>query len=131
MEFLADEHRAAEANIRASDFEGQIYSAYEQLFNVWLQSKEAAKEARVSWLIFHISAPTDIHVLFFLHHLLPLPLLLLSFPLSLSFVWLWQRQLVFLSTCVRQTPSTSSYPNSSQVLYSFTRNTPTTTTSHR
>ena len=65
MEFLADEHRAAEANIRASDFEGQIYSAYEQLFNVWLQSKEAAKEARVSWLIFPISAPTDIHVLFF------------------------------------------------------------------
>ena len=55
LEFLADEHRAAEAKIRAADFEGQIYSAYEQLFNVWLQSKEASKESRVS---------TDIHALF-------------------------------------------------------------------
>jgi len=47
LDFLADEQRAVAAKIRTEDFEGQVFSAYEQLFNVWLQSKEASKEAKL------------------------------------------------------------------------------------
>ena len=41
MDFLADEQRAADAKIRAEDFEGEAYSIYELFSTVWLQSKEA------------------------------------------------------------------------------------------
>ncbi|KAL5467301.1 hypothetical protein EMCRGX_G031509 [Ephydatia muelleri] len=41
IDFLADEQRARGANISAEQFSGEVFSAYEQLFNVWLQSKEA------------------------------------------------------------------------------------------
>ena len=41
LDFLADEKRASEANIRAADFEGEAYSIYELFSTVWLQSKEA------------------------------------------------------------------------------------------
>ena len=50
LDFLADEQHAVVAKIRTEDFEGQVFSAYEQLFNVWLQSKEASKEAKVNGL---------------------------------------------------------------------------------
>lgn len=41
LDYLADEQRATEAGIRSADFEGEAYSIYELLFNVWLQSKES------------------------------------------------------------------------------------------
>lgn len=41
LDFLADQKRASEANIRAADFEGEAYSIYELFSTVWLQSKEA------------------------------------------------------------------------------------------
>ena len=40
-DYLADEKRAGASGISAIQFEGEIYSAYEQLFNIWLLSKEA------------------------------------------------------------------------------------------
>ncbi len=41
IDFLADEQRAAEARIRAEDFEGEAYSIYELFTSIWLQSKES------------------------------------------------------------------------------------------
>ena len=41
IDFLADEQRAREASITAEQFHGEVFAAYEQLFNIWLQSKEA------------------------------------------------------------------------------------------
>ena len=45
LDFLADQKRASEANIRAEDFEGEAYSIYELFSTVWLQSKEAKVNA--------------------------------------------------------------------------------------
>ena len=41
IDFLADEQLVREANITAEQFHGEVFAAYEQLFNIWLQSKEA------------------------------------------------------------------------------------------
>ena len=41
LDYLADEQRAAASGITADQFEGEVFSAYDTLFNVWLQSKDA------------------------------------------------------------------------------------------
>lgn len=41
IDYLADEQRASSGQVQASQFEGQIFSTFEHLFNVWLVSKEA------------------------------------------------------------------------------------------
>ena len=41
IDFLADEQRATSSGITASQFEGEVFSAYDTLFNVWLLSKDA------------------------------------------------------------------------------------------
>ena len=40
-DYLADEQRAAASGITSTQFEGEVFSAYDQLFNLWLGSKEA------------------------------------------------------------------------------------------
>ena len=40
LDFLADDQRAKDATIKEEDFEGEVFAAFEQLFNVWLLSKE-------------------------------------------------------------------------------------------
>ncbi len=45
LDFLADKQAAAEAHLREEDFDGEVYAAYEQLFNVWLLSKESKVRA--------------------------------------------------------------------------------------
>ena len=41
LDYLADEQRAASGKIQFSQFEGHIFSSFDQLFNVWLLSKES------------------------------------------------------------------------------------------
>ena len=41
LDYLADEERVSTGHVQANQFEGQIFSAYDQLFNVWLLSKES------------------------------------------------------------------------------------------
>ena len=41
LDFLADEHRASSSGITAQQFEGEVFSAYDTLFNVWMLSKDA------------------------------------------------------------------------------------------
>lgn len=40
VEYLANLEKAPNKNIRKEDFAGEIYSAYEVMFTVWLQTKE-------------------------------------------------------------------------------------------
>ena len=46
LDYLADDQRASSGQIHSSQFEGHISSAFDQLFNVWLPSKES----RVSYM---------------------------------------------------------------------------------
>ena len=41
LDYLADEQRAASGPVQLSQFEGHIFSSFDQLFNVWLNSKES------------------------------------------------------------------------------------------
>ena len=41
LEYLADTELAAKTGITAEMFEGEVYSAYEHLYNQWLPSKES------------------------------------------------------------------------------------------
>lgn len=41
LDFLADEHRASSSGITGEQFEGEVFSAYDTLFNVWMLSKDA------------------------------------------------------------------------------------------
>lgn len=50
IDYLADEKRATESGISAMQFEGEIFSAYEHLFNIWLMSKEPrVSKERICW----------------------------------------------------------------------------------
>lgn len=41
LDYLADEQRATASGITSEQFEGEVFSAYDTLFNIWLQSKDA------------------------------------------------------------------------------------------
>ena len=41
LDYLADEQRASSGQVQFSHFEGHIFSSFDQLFNVWLPSKES------------------------------------------------------------------------------------------
>ena len=41
LDYLADEQRVNSCRVQFSQFEGHIFSSFDQLFNVWLLSKEA------------------------------------------------------------------------------------------
>jgi hypothetical protein len=41
LDYLADEQRANSGKVQFSQFEGHIFSSFDQLFNVWLLSKES------------------------------------------------------------------------------------------
>ena len=41
LDFMADDQRATSGQVVLSQFEGHIFSAFDQLFNVWLSSKES------------------------------------------------------------------------------------------
>ena len=41
IDYLADEQRSSASGITASQFEGEVFSAYDTLFNVWMLSKDA------------------------------------------------------------------------------------------
>ena len=45
LEYLADTELAAKTGITAEMFEGEVYSAYEHLYNQWLPSKESRVRA--------------------------------------------------------------------------------------
>lgn len=62
IDFLADEQRAESSGITPAQFEGEVYSAYDTLFNVWL----LAKDARVSLLLPYLKK-TDICSLFVIY----------------------------------------------------------------
>ena len=44
IDFYADEQRADKAELKSEDYAGEVYSAYDILFNNWLKT---SKEARV------------------------------------------------------------------------------------
>lgn len=52
IDYLADEQRATAAGITAAQFEGEVFSAYDTLFTLWLQSKDP----RVMHLVLIISS---------------------------------------------------------------------------
>ena len=41
LDYLADKQRATSGHVQLSQFEGHIFSSFDQLFNVWLPSKES------------------------------------------------------------------------------------------
>lgn len=41
LDYMADQERATSGQVQLSQFEGHISSAFDQLFNVWLLSKES------------------------------------------------------------------------------------------
>ena len=46
IDFYADEQRASKSELAIEDYAGEVYSAYDILFNNWLKT---SKESRVSW----------------------------------------------------------------------------------
>ena len=41
LDYMADEQRVSSGQMTFSQFEGHIFSSFDQLFNVWLMSKES------------------------------------------------------------------------------------------
>ena len=41
IDYVADEQRAEASGINCQQFEGEVFSAYDTFFNVWLLSKDA------------------------------------------------------------------------------------------
>lgn len=46
IDFYADKQRANKAELNIEDYAGEVYSAYDILFNNWLKT---SRESRVSW----------------------------------------------------------------------------------
>ena len=73
LDYMADEQRASSGQVTFSQFEGHIFSSFDQLFNVWLMSKESRVSKHTCARILHCYlwlGPTQLLYIQGIYHIL-------------------------------------------------------------